>query len=58
MSARKIGQIRNGGYRTGFWNVSTELKPFGTNFAYIPVPKAAGPTTEAFRAGVKELLGY
>lgn len=58
MSARKIGFLRNGGYRTGFWTVTTTLKQFGQNYAYIPLPKPAGPTTEAFRAAVKELLGF
>jgi len=58
MSARKIGFIRNGGYRTGVWEVTTTLKQFGQNYAYIPQPKPAGPTTEAFRAAVLELLGF
>jgi hypothetical protein len=58
MSARKIGALRNGGYRMGYWNVTTTLKQFGQNYAYIPQPKPAGPTTETFRASVKELLGF
>ena len=57
-SARKIGHLREGGYRSGFWSFSSQLKKFADNYAYIPVVKAAGQSTPEFRAAVLDLLGF
>lgn len=62
-SARKMGHLRDEptikrGYRHGIWTLQSQLRKYGSNYAYAPVVKAAGPTSEAFRAGVLELLKF
>lgn len=57
-SSRKIGHCREHGYRGGVWTFAASLKQFSTNFAYVPVVKPAGSTTEKFRADLEELLGF
>lgn len=56
-SARKIGHLREHGYRGGYWSFSSQLKKFENNYAFIPVVRPGEATTEAFRAAVKDLLG-
>lgn len=57
-SARKIGHLRKDGYRSAYWTFAAQLKKFGNNYAYIPVPRAAEATTEAFRTELKTFLGF
>lgn len=57
-TARKIGHLIKIGYRGAYWTIASQLKKFGSNFAYIPVPRAAEPTTEAFRTQLTALLGF
>lgn len=56
-SARKIGHLR-GGYRTGFWTFQSQLKKFTDNYAFVPVVKAAGSSSAAFQAAIKDLIGF
>jgi len=53
-TARKMGHLRDEptmkrGYRHGIWTLQSQLRKYGSNFAYAPIVKAAGPTTEVFR---------
>lgn len=57
-SARKIGHLKQHGYRGGWWTLQSQLKKFGDNYAYIPVVKAAGSSTPEFRAALLDLLGF
>jgi len=57
-SARKIGHLRETGLRHGTWLFASQLKKFGSNFAYIPVLKPAENTSEAFRKELTDLLGF
>ena len=57
-TAKKMGHLKQHGYRGGYWTFQSLLKKFDSNFAFIPVVKSAGPTTEAFREEVKALLGF
>lgn len=57
-SARKIGVLRNTGYRGCWWTLQSQLKKFGSNYAYIPVVKPADTTSPEFRAWTKEVLGF
>jgi hypothetical protein len=66
-SARKMGHLRdeviNGveikrSYRHGVWTLQSQLRKYGSNYAYAPVVLASGPTLEAFRTQVLELLKF
>lgn len=59
MTARKIGHLRSGGYRSGFWTFQTMLKKFQNgNSAFVPLIKPAGQTSPALQTAVKELIGF
>lgn len=59
MTARKIGHLRAGGYRSGFWTFQTLLKKFQNgNAAFVPVVKPAGPSSQAVQNAIKDLIGF
>lgn len=53
---RKIGSCRSG-YLTHGWTLTTMLKPFGENFAYVPVVKAGPKSSDAFKAFARSIIG-
>lgn len=56
---KKMGALREGGYRSGVIAVSTKLKDFRTgNSAWVPVIKVVERTTPEFRDWVTSLLGF
>ncbi len=58
-TARKIGHLKAGGYRSGFWTFATFLKKhMGGNASFIPVFKPAGVTSPALQQAVVELIGF
>ena len=57
-SAKHIGFLKAHGYRGGWWSFSSQLKSFGANFAFIPVPKPVGASTPELRAQLSDLLGF
>lgn len=58
MTARKIGHLRTTGYRGGAWKLSSQLKKFQTNFAFVPVLEFGTFTTPEFQTWTRELLGF
>jgi hypothetical protein len=58
MTARKIGALARTGYRGAFWTLSSQLKQFKANYAYVPVVKIAESTDEAFRNTLFSSLGF
>lgn len=57
-SAKKIGHLREHGYRGAFWTFSAKLEKYGSNYAYRPVVKPAEATTETLRNTVLSTLGF
>lgn len=57
-SERKIGFLREHGYRGGFWTLSSKLETNKQNSYYVPVVNPAGVTSEAFRTELRDLLGF
>jgi hypothetical protein len=57
-SAKRLGHLREVGYRGGWWTLAAKLEKYGTNYAYRPVIKEAGVTSPALRAAVVGLLGF
>ena len=57
-SAKKIGHLRETGYRGSFWQFSAKLEKYGSNYAYRPALKPAEVTTQVLRDTVKSLLGF
>ncbi|HYG24502.1 MAG TPA: hypothetical protein VEH04_17115 [Verrucomicrobiae bacterium] len=55
---RKIGVLRQNGYRGAFFEIRSELKKFGNNYAFVPVPRALESTTQTFRDELKAVLGF
>ncbi len=54
---RKLGHLR-GGYLKQGYTLTTELKPFGSNYAYVPLLGVGAKTTPAFEAFLRsEILG-
>jgi len=57
-TARKLGHLVHG-YRTGWWTMASVFKKFeGTNSAYAPLVRPAGPSTPEFQAWLREKLGF
>lgn len=55
-TARKIGHLRTG-YTAQSWTLTTLLKEFDGNFAYIPVVKPGAKNSEEFRAFARQIIG-
>jgi hypothetical protein len=56
---RKMGSLREGGYRSGVIAFTTKLKDFRTgNSAWVPVLKVSARTTPEFRAWTESVLGF
>jgi hypothetical protein len=56
---KKMGALREGGYRSGVIAVSTKLKDFRTgNSAWVPVIKVVERTTPEVREWITSLLGF
>lgn len=54
-TARATGCLRKG-YPSFTWNLSTALKPFGKNFAYVPVLVPKGPSSPDLLEFVRRAL--
>lgn len=56
-SARRIGHIR-GGYRTGFWKLSSKHKVVNSNTVWNPMFRPSVPASVEFQAELKTVLGF
>lgn len=63
MTEKKIGFLREGGYTSFNWYLTTVMKPFdkeggGVNLVPVPLLKAGAKTTQVVRDYIREGLGF
>lgn len=56
-TARKFGCLRDGGYPSHTWSLTTNCQQFGDNFAYVPALKPAARTSPELLQFIDSSLG-